>query len=333
VSALRGRLQTLALAVVVGALCWLAAEWVVARLQLLEAPPAMSMGHARRGYQLRPGFDGVTKHGVRIRISSLGLRSPEVTAAKPPGTLRLLVLGDSVTFGWGVDEEVTFARRIERALRAELPCPVEVLNAGVSGYGSIEEADFFAHEGLALEPDALLVYQVENDNELAKPVRGRVITFLKDWVAYRSHLVNAMLYGWRVTRWRLQAMRAGGDAVAYEAQQRAWGSKPGAPESLDALRRIGALARERGIPVVLGSNPTRIDDPSIDAERTRLLRAMAAESGMRFVEIAPAFAHRDPDTLAVSETDRHPNALGHQLIAETLLPAVRAAVRCPTAEP
>jgi len=52
--------------------------------------------------------------------NSFGLRSPEVAVPKPAGTFRILSLGDSRTFGWGLADEATYSRRLERLL-SELP--------------------------------------------------------------------------------------------------------------------------------------------------------------------------------------------------------------------
>jgi lysophospholipase L1-like esterase len=321
--------RNLAVAAVVLALCWIAAEWVVAKARLVEIPPSMSMGHPRRGYALRPGFDGVTKFGVPIHISSIGLRSPEIEAEKPAGTRRLVVLGDSVTFGQGVREEDTFSRRLEHMMRDDLACRVEVVNAGVSGYNSVQELDYFEHEGLPLQPDAVLVYQVENDYQRMSPHTSPLAIFGKDWIFYRSYVLNATFMAYLKLRWQMQAAKVGGDAAAYAAQQRAWGSLPGAPESLEALREIGTIARDRGIAAVLASHPNTLSDPSLDAERNRLLADAAAAGGMRFVDVGPALLGRDPASVAVSAEDKHPNALGHGLIAERLRSAVRDALACP----
>jgi len=138
--------------------CLIVAEAVLRQTEVLEYPPAMSKGHPTRGYTLRPNFSGETTYGVPVRINALGFRSPEVTVPKPAGMRRAVILGDSVTFGAGVAEEDSFSRKLETALRLQLACPLEVVNAGISGYGTIEEADLFADEVQVLEPDVLLVY-------------------------------------------------------------------------------------------------------------------------------------------------------------------------------
>lgn len=313
---------------VVAALCLAAAEFAIRALDPLDVPPSLSRGHPERGYQLRAGFDGTTRTGVHLTINALGMRGPDATREKPAGVRRVLVLGDSVAFGWGVEEPATFARRLERQLGAELACPVEVLNAGVSGYGSVEESHYFRNEGLALAPDVVLIYQVENDNVIATPARGAVAAWIKDRIVYDSHLVNATVHAVRLLRWKVQARAGGGDAAAYAALQRRWPDLPGSAESLAALREIGEAARAHGVRVVLASHPSNADDPSLDAPRNAALRALAEREGMRFVDASAGLhAHRG-ENLTVSATDGHPNGRGHELIAAALLPALRDALDC-----
>jgi lysophospholipase L1-like esterase len=241
----------------------------------------------------------------------------------------VLLLGDSVTWGAGVREEDTFARKLEAALAAELACPVEVVNAGVSGYGTVEELDVLAHEGLGFEPDAVVVYYVENDNQSVAHLQGGLASFVKDHLVYRSYLVGATLYAWRNAAWRVEAARAGGAEQAYRASQAAWDARPGTQASLDALRGIAAIGRERDIAILLASHPNSIQDPSADARRNELLRETARAEGIAFVDVGPALlAHADRD-LAVSKRDLHPNGFAHGLIATALRPAVRDALDCP----
>jgi len=323
----RQRLVSIAFGVAVLVACWLAAELVVAKLGILEVAPSLATGHPRRGYALRPNFAGVTKFGVPIHVSSLGLRSPEIAIPKPPGMRRVLVIGDSVTFGAGVDDDAPFPHQLELLLRDAVACPVEVVNAGVSGYNSTKELDYFANEGQLVEPDVVVVYEVENDREITHPIAGGLASTLKEWIGYRSYVVNATLYAYRLMHWRVEAEAAGGDRALYEAQQRAWGTLPGARESLDALHEIGRLARAKGTRVVLASHPNNVD-PAVDAERNRLLREVADAEGMGFVDAAPAFRGYTTEQLTVSKTNLHPSALGHRLIANALLPVVRDALGC-----
>ena len=68
--------------------------------------------------------------GVDVRINQRKLRDAEYPYERPAGVQRVVMLGDSVTFGWGVPAEATVSKRLERALRAA-GRGVEVINTGV----------------------------------------------------------------------------------------------------------------------------------------------------------------------------------------------------------
>ena len=105
-----------------------------------------------RGTYIRPEFRS------RIEIDSDGLRDREYAPGKEDGTFRILVLGDSLTAGLQVPVEETFCKRIERALAAERAAPrIEVVNAGISGYGTADELRYLQTFGSRWKPDVVLV--------------------------------------------------------------------------------------------------------------------------------------------------------------------------------
>ncbi len=94
-------------------------------------------------------------------INSLGLRDDEMSVEKPAGTLRVLVLGDSVTFGVGVHRDKAFPNQLERLMRPF--GNVEVINAGVPGYTAYNELQYYLTEGRKLEPDIVVLGFCMND--------------------------------------------------------------------------------------------------------------------------------------------------------------------------
>jgi lysophospholipase L1-like esterase len=98
-----------------------------------------------------PEFDAT------VRTNRFGLRGPDPAIPKPSGTLRLLVLGDSYTVGYNVREEETFAALIEQRLRAR-GLPVEVINAGVSGYSPLLHYISLRDQYLQFEPDLVILW-------------------------------------------------------------------------------------------------------------------------------------------------------------------------------
>lgn len=119
------------------------------------------------GYVHRPEWETVhatDEFEVTVRTNALGLRGAPVSVAKAPGSYRVLVLGDSFAFGFGVEDAEAFPAALARAL----PAPpgfdgVEVWNAGVAGWSADQYGLFLATRGLAWRPDLVLLAETEND--------------------------------------------------------------------------------------------------------------------------------------------------------------------------
>ncbi len=100
-------------------------------------------------------------HKWKMRTNVHGLRGREV---RDDGTIRILALGASTTYGFGVEEEESYPLRLERVLNAGASPPrYQVINAGVPGYTSYQGLMFLRERGLALEPAVVLVDFGSND--------------------------------------------------------------------------------------------------------------------------------------------------------------------------
>ena len=122
------------------------------------------------GWRHEPGASG-TYVGPRpwpvefrtpIRINRLGLRGPELTELPPEG-LRVLLLGDSFVAGFEVAWDQTFPVLIERELSRRLARPVQVINAGVRGYGTDQAYLYYRSRGRELQPDLVVMFHSGND--------------------------------------------------------------------------------------------------------------------------------------------------------------------------
>lgn len=114
------------------------------------------------GYTLQPNS---TSQSGGIVINSHGLRDYEIPLAKPDGYFRILTLGDSYTFGAGPLESI-YPKVLERLLREALPDgpPVQVISAGVPGWGTDEETIWLERDGFDYEPDVVVLgFYVGND--------------------------------------------------------------------------------------------------------------------------------------------------------------------------
>jgi len=114
--------------------------------------------HPRYGFVLHPGvYDG--QH-----INRWGLRGPDFDEAKRPGCVRILMIGDSTTFGTGVRDEAAYPEVVRRLLAARLPgrC-IEVINAGVGSYHSYQQLLRTRDLYVRFHPDVVTIYLGWND--------------------------------------------------------------------------------------------------------------------------------------------------------------------------
>lgn len=128
---------------------------------------------ARQPGLFRPGrwrIDYPPELAYGIAINALGLRGPEAPLETNPGRLRLLVLGDSVTFGFNVEDEETLPVRLEARLRARGRA-VEVLNGGVGSFTIGDERRYLEERLLALRPRVVLLQFCANDVSAAELLR------------------------------------------------------------------------------------------------------------------------------------------------------------------
>ncbi len=287
-------------------------------------------------YELRPGLHGRLL-GHEVRINALGMRDPPRSAAKRRGVFRILALGDSHLFGWGVGQDESFAPVLEGLLAARGPGRFEVLNAGVPGYNTVMEARVFERRAAELAPDLVLIHYVYNDmdmpNFLATPTDPWTLrhSYLAELVRRRlarlggATLLPSELFGTALDpetgRYRIPDDRI---PERYRPLQ-------GWDRMVEAYRSLAALARARAIPYAVlvhwNDYGPRLAGRGDDAlpERVRgLKRTLAAEG---YIVIDPQ--DRAVETLRrqglpgqalwIKPTDTHMSRLFHRIAAREIL--------------
>jgi lysophospholipase L1-like esterase len=245
--------------------------------------------------------------GVDLRTNSDGFRDHEYPIEKR-GVHRVVFLGDSLTLGWGVDEDKTFKTLLERDWNRDpaQKLPVEVLNFGTGNYNTEQETHLFVEKGLKYNPDRAVMFYFINDAEVT-PHRS------KTWFLGYSYLFTYSWSGIR-TLWGLVAHGKGYQNYYASLYTEA---NPGWPAERAAFRDLRDLCRDRGIQlqVVLLPELHQLNPYPFTREHQMVARTLA-DLGVSYLDLAPAFAgERHPERLWVSHDDAHPNAVAHQLIA------------------
>ena len=136
--------------------------WVRATWDARRGSPGLFVSDPVRGQRLAANYDGWFA-GVPVRINNLGFRDDrDYELSKRPNTFRILVLGDSVTFGHGSVH--TYPRLLEDRLRAWRPdVDWQVWNAAVPGYNTSQELAHLLDVGPRFRPDLVIVGFFDND--------------------------------------------------------------------------------------------------------------------------------------------------------------------------
>lgn len=103
---------------------------------------------------------------TKVTINDLGFRDFTYNLTKQNNTFRIIVLGDSYTFGWGVEMNETFSKVLERKLNmGSGGTRYEVMNLGVPGYDATQEAEMYRTAGARYNPDLVIIGFCSNDVE------------------------------------------------------------------------------------------------------------------------------------------------------------------------
>ncbi len=117
------------------------------------------------GRVLKPGFAGrhvTDEFAVGVRVNSLGMRGPEISKEKRKGTFRVAFVGDSFTFGWGVEVEQSFVGQLREQWQDRIP-RVEVLDFGVPGWSADQVLVLLRRQLFDFEPDLVVLQMCVND--------------------------------------------------------------------------------------------------------------------------------------------------------------------------
>ncbi|NOZ86340.1 MAG: SGNH/GDSL hydrolase family protein [Deltaproteobacteria bacterium] len=103
-----------------------------------------------------------------VRSNNVGMRGPDIKIPKPKGLKRIVLVGDSMIFGAGLEEKDTISSKLQDGMNAVLgPGRVEVVNGGVCGYNALQESNFILEKVLPLDPDLVIwVYYINDLEEL-----------------------------------------------------------------------------------------------------------------------------------------------------------------------
>lgn len=257
------------------------------------------------------------------QYNSVGFRGENHSIEKPSGIGRIVVIGDSVTEGYGVEWRDVFASNVQ----ANLGSGYEVISLGMGGLNTPQEVHILEQVGIRYAPDYVVVNFVLND--------GDFFSSAKEGAKYAEEIQSKIaLLGIRINPAIKRALKS--SALIYLVNERIadiWGRLKG-EESHDyygdlwrneknrakvttAFEKLRTLSRDHGFKVIVLVWPLIIDysDYKFRAIHQWIVEQAAANQ-LVGIDLLPVFATQPFRTLQVTSEDHiHPNAIGHKMAA------------------
>jgi len=300
-------------------------------------------------WSLRPNLD-LEYLGARVTTNSLGLRGSEVGRATP-AEYRILSLGESTTFGSGVENEQTYTALLARELDPLLPGrEVTSINGGVPAYSSFQSLRYFEERGLELDPDMLILYHELNDylpSSLRDSSNNEVGLLQTDWQRWdsergaglafvarnsalikflRSHLARERIESFDAAEFDNPLLEIGlpdigisprlargQDGEPSVKNEAALGRRVSDEERYLILQRFAQLADERGIELLLIHPAYQASNP-----HPCVLTRFARDAGVMMSKAGVALHPPELPRGSLFRDPWHPNAEGHARLAKRL---------------
>lgn len=276
-----------------------------------------------RVFDFKPKASGVfpgnvdTNRTFAYRTNWQGLRDRD-RFQKKPGTRRVLVIGDSYTWGYAVAEDEAFPQTAERLLQERGSPEIEVINGGIPDYNSRQERALLERLMPIYEPDAVFLAYVVNDAEpstaMPTPPEETYRHATSWFLTELKEVANRRVFGRRVFRSEKDTV-AGNYLDGFAESSLKWrDSKQAIREMLDRC----AAARIPFTVLILPDFTQTFDDrynwrPIHDA-----VASWGREMDVPVYDLLATFRGEDHQALLVP-WDGHPNAEAHRRIAEFLV--------------
>ena len=257
---------------------------------------------------------------VDIKINNSGFRGEELPPVKPNNEHRILVLGSSITIGWGVPYEEVFTTLLEKKLN-EIELELEdqnttayrVINSGIANYNTVLEAVYLKKKLYRFQPDTVVLHYFINDAEIISPGGAGFLI--------RHSRLAALVYN-RV-RQAIEAKRNKHKTIGEYYRNLYRDDSKGWQEAKRAILDIKSFCKQYGMKFLVLIQPDLHDlsEGSLQEQCHNKVHAFLEKYQIEYHDLMPAFRKRfgaNPSAIWVNPDDSHPTAAGHRLMFEGL---------------
>jgi hypothetical protein len=270
--------------------------------------PVLITKDAACAYTLKPDQD-VVRFFALTHINHFGMRSNEVPATHETGGLRLMFVGDSITYGTTrVDQQQIFTELLHHDLPRILHRPVEVLNASAGGWAPENELAFLESRGIFQSDIVLLVL---NDGDLTQPP-STIAAVGDDLPQTRPATAIGELYS-RYLKPRFQhalGKSDAGDSIVPDSSTIIRGN-------LKNLDTINTLVVSHGARLIIVFIPFRKDIPDASSMSEAALETWSDSRGVSRFDLTSAEMPYSSKEISLDD-GTHFNAKGNNVIAQAI---------------
>jgi len=262
-----------------------------------------------------------------VSLNSLGFRDREVQAIQPEGVYRIAVVGDSLTFGNGIDEDARFGNLLEIDLNNSVLSTIEyeVLNFGRGGAETEDHLAILRDHVVSLKPDYVLLQWFANDFEghnkqgrpKARPLGG--------WGPYSRILHESSALYYLLNQQFSSLQYAAGHVGLYSDYMFQRFGDPNSPGSVQFQKFLTLFietCRRHQIPMGIVLFPSIQKELGLSYPYAYLhdqVLNVCKREGISCIDLRDVFEPYEPHALQVNQFDAHPSALANRLAANRIL--------------
>jgi GDSL-like lipase/acylhydrolase family protein len=287
--------------------CFVLAE-VSLRAILGLGNPVLITPDAACNFVLKPN-QNIYRFFAHTRVNRDSMRSDDFAPNRPQGTLRLMFLGDSLTYGTSrVDQKQIFAEILHRDLPSIVHRPVEVLNASAGAWAPSNELSYLRSRGIF---NADIVLWVVNDGDVGQP-RATIGEVGDDLPQRRPALALGELWSryLRLQLMHIMSRQDAGDSVVHNAAATI-------QQNLAVFDEGNALVQSHGARLVMIYLPFRADVPQASASSQTILRDWASKNHVPMLDLTSTEQAYPASEISLDH-GVHFNAKGNAIVANAI---------------
>jgi len=253
-------------------------------------------------------------------LNSMGFRDKEYHPERLNDTQRIIVIGDSFTYGYGVLMKEAYPKQLEASLNIENQeekIGYEVLNFGYPGWNIDNEFDIFVTKAIAYHPDIIFIGFTLNDLDLPQTEEERVVDILFNPVPYfnypkitsYSRILRLAILP-RYNRYKINEFIEG-IKKHFDRSSDEW------KQYTSKMIRMNEIAKQEEIEFIVILFPMPFEGYPLK-DYSEQVKIFLIENNIKVIDLSPIYYENEILDLVLSETDPHPSVNAHTLVSNVI---------------